>query len=113
VPTSNTVSYTLIGQSHTATLNNVNGFNDHNNAAGACSATMSKTVNGGGSSSGGMTGIIIGVLVGVAAIASVVIGVFCYRRRKAAQVQVLERSMVNLSGAMELSGNPYCHSDKA
>ena len=66
-----------------------------------------------GSSSSSIAGMVIGILLGVALLAAVIGGVLYYRRRKAAQVQVLERSMVNLSGATELTANPCSHADKA
>lgn len=41
-PTSNTITYTLAGQSHTATLTSgvETSINDRNNAEAACSATL-------------------------------------------------------------------------
>jgi hypothetical protein len=57
--------------------------------------------------------MVIGILIGVAVIAAMIGGFLYYRRRKAAQVQVLERTMVNLSGMTELTTNPYSHADKA
>lgn len=53
VPTSNTVSYTINGQTHTASRQSGGGIVDANMGNSACSATLTQsTVNAGAATSG-------------------------------------------------------------
>jgi hypothetical protein len=71
LPTSNTVTYTIDGQSHTATLESNGGIVDQNTGAASCSATLSKSsINSAGASSASSHPIILfAVLLVVVAVA--------------------------------------------